>query len=387
MGRGVEWEDHHALFEHTRPLCTLPPSLFHSPAVLHYEGAPDPASDPALAYPPVVVGCQAASVKDVVDLKNTTSLRGAPRTDGGEGPPPATAAKTVAMWLTLNSGDPAPPSNLTIKGYAPRPLPPPGCPPVTVNGASTPSSYCWGINWVIFEPPKDGALPVYGAEYGKDGLLSRVGGVEVAGVASAPAPTGANSRRATARRLAQAHGMSGMVASAAPSPASAAPPLDAALRAAIANYALDVPARRAIDVVFINPGAMTHPMHVHGMSGWTLASGNGAPPLKSDGTVDSAKVNLRDPPFRSVVPVPNAAPGLGNGYTVWRLDPQRSGVWAMHCHIDYHAAAGMVMYWTVKDAGAGAPPLGWKTPPQDLTCANASKGVVQAKGGPTFAPF
>ena len=361
-------------------VCTL--SGYCGPAVLHYEGAPDPATDPALGAPPVAVGCQAATVQGVVDLKNTTALRGAPRSEGGEGPPPPTATKTVAMWLTLNSGDPSPPSNLTIQGYGPRPLPPPGCPAVTVNSASSPSSYCWGINWVIFEPPADGALPVYGAEYGKDGLLRRVGGEEVKGVASAPAPAPSG---ATSRRLAQAHGMSGMAAPAAPGPSAAVPPpLNAALRAAIANYALDVPARRAIDVVFINPGAMVHGMHVHGMGGWVLASGNGAPPLKSDGSVDSTKVNLRDPPFRSTVPVPNAAPGLGNGYTVWRLDPQRSGVWAMHCHIDYHAAAGMVMYWTVKEEGT---PLGWKAPPQDLACVNASREAGEAKDGPTFAPF
>jgi len=68
---------------------------------------------------------------------------------------------------------------------------------------------------------------------------------------------------------------------------------------------------------FVNETMMTHPMHLHGM--WTLLD------------VNAGKWN----PIKHVVSV---APGT-TVYTETEVD--EPGQWAFHCHLSYHAAAGM----------------------------------------------
>ena len=68
---------------------------------------------------------------------------------------------------------------------------------------------------------------------------------------------------------------------------------------------------------FVNETMMTHPMHLHGM--WTIIdNGTGA----------------RDP-IKHVISV---APGMVV-YTETEVDAP--GQWAFHCHLSYHADAGM----------------------------------------------
>ncbi|GIA66736.1 copper resistance system multicopper oxidase [Vibrio kanaloae] len=68
---------------------------------------------------------------------------------------------------------------------------------------------------------------------------------------------------------------------------------------------------------FVNETMMTHPMHLHGM--WTILD------------VDAGKWN----PIKHVVSV---APGT-TVYTETEVD--EPGEWAFHCHLSYHASAGM----------------------------------------------
>lgn len=68
---------------------------------------------------------------------------------------------------------------------------------------------------------------------------------------------------------------------------------------------------------FVNETMMTHPMHLHGM--WTILD------------VDAGKWN----PIKHVVSV---APGT-TVYTETEVD--EPGQWAFHCHLSYHASAGM----------------------------------------------
>ncbi len=68
---------------------------------------------------------------------------------------------------------------------------------------------------------------------------------------------------------------------------------------------------------FVNETMMTHPMHLHGM--WSILD------------VDAGKWN----PIKHVISV---APGT-TVYTETEVD--EPGDWAFHCHLSYHAAAGM----------------------------------------------
>jgi len=71
-----------------------------------------------------------------------------------------------------------------------------------------------------------------------------------------------------------------------------------------------------------------HPMHLHGHEFQIVARGSGS---------WNGNTNLlpQTPSKRDVVTVP------ANGYTVVRFIADNPGVWFLHCHIDFHLAAGM----------------------------------------------
>lgn len=77
------------------------------------------------------------------------------------------------------------------------------------------------------------------------------------------------------------------------------------------TYIQEVPFGAVVDVVFINPGAMLHPMHLHGQRFWVLGAGNAALAdiLTPQGQVDYAKLNTTSRPvMRDTQPVANAIP-------------------------------------------------------------------------------
>jgi FtsP/CotA-like multicopper oxidase with cupredoxin domain len=176
------------------------------------------------------------------------------------------------------------------------------------------------------------------------------------------------------------------------------------------TYMVDVPLNGVVDIALINPGAMVHPMHMHGTHFWVLGTGNGDI-LTMDGKINYTKLNIDNPVYRDTQPVANAAPasrlgmgpmdpvppmkegdtlstasadtsvpadstpapaevmpgmpagsdvlpassdmpGMGGeklvyGYAVIRFKASNAGVWPFHCHIDLHANTGMLMGFRV----------------------------------------
>ena len=146
-----------------------------------------------------------------------------------------------------------------------------------------------------------------------------------------------------------------------------------------------------VDLVFINPSLMVHPMHLHGTQFWVLGSGNG-PIFDSKGNLDYSMLNLRNPPKRDTQAVPQAifmssdsssagpspamedsnSEALSYGWAVVRVVANNPGVWPMHCHIDLHANSGRFMAFDVrpklvKVKGTARAPYPWALP----------KGVTQ----------
>ena len=353
------------------------------------EGAPDPLSEEGkrqLGPPPTFLGCAYArdAAPRVADLKNATNVKGlllSPRGTASK-PPRGKADRTLALAMSPNfspaDAGGAPPANFSEvatgfffesfgggEGAGPAaagpsaPQPKGGC--RAQAGTGKPSKYCWGINWVEFEAPA--VPPIFEGR--------------VAAASAGKKPAGSNSNAASPSPLASA--------AAAAAAASAA----AKKKGDFSDYRVPLPKNAVVDLVFLNPSAMVHPMHIHGTGGWVLSSGNGKPPLKGDGTLDSAdaRVNLSDPPKRSTVPVPNAAPGLGDGFSVLRFVVDNEGPFPMHCHIDYHAEGGMMLYFVYggekeregqgkgKGGGGQRAAAPWEIPP-DLDCEAATAAAT-----------
>ncbi|KAI9034698.1 Cupredoxin [Hyaloraphidium curvatum] len=118
-----------------------------------------------------------------------------------------------------------------------------------------------------------------------------------------------------------------------------------------------------VDVVFVNPSTMVHPMHIHGYAFSVLATGNGDI-LGPDGRLSpSVPLDLSAPASRDTVPVAQVV-GSTPGYAVVRIKADNPGPWSFHCHIDLHAGSGMFMTLTVKPKGVADP---WIVP-KDQAC-------------------
>ncbi|WAR61333.1 hypothetical protein PtB15_12B18 [Puccinia triticina] len=86
------------------------------------------------------------------------------------------------------------------------------------------------------------------------------------------------------------------------------------------------------DVVVNNlDQALDHPLHLHGVDTCVVASGKGT---LSESNLPSAQYQLDNPLCRDVHVVP------GGSYLVMRIRADNPGVWILHCHIDWHLAAG-----------------------------------------------
>lgn len=102
-----------------------------------------------------------------------------------------------------------------------------------------------------------------------------------------------------------------------------------------------------IDVILQNFDEGNHPLHLHGMQMFILAAGHGYFPgyealgLRAEGKglldVGREEVVL-NPTRRDVTTVE------GFGWTLVRFVADNPGVWLMHCHMIWHAEAGMGMY-------------------------------------------
>ncbi|KAI9623761.1 hypothetical protein H4Q26_014491 [Puccinia striiformis f. sp. tritici PST-130] len=86
------------------------------------------------------------------------------------------------------------------------------------------------------------------------------------------------------------------------------------------------------DVVVNNlDQAIDHPIHLHGVDTCVVASGNGT---LTEANAHTAEYQLDNPLCRDVHVVP------GGSYLVMRIKADNPGVWIIHCHIDWHLAAG-----------------------------------------------
>ncbi|KAF9027801.1 hypothetical protein BGZ52_001909 [Haplosporangium bisporale] len=86
-----------------------------------------------------------------------------------------------------------------------------------------------------------------------------------------------------------------------------------------------------VQIILDNSRGGEHPFHLHGHVFQVVAQGKG---LYEEGKSQLSAVN---PLRRDTVTVP------GRGYTVIRFKADNPGVWALHCHIEWHVTTGLVM--------------------------------------------
>jgi FtsP/CotA-like multicopper oxidase with cupredoxin domain len=87
-----------------------------------------------------------------------------------------------------------------------------------------------------------------------------------------------------------------------------------------------------VEVVIINNDMGDHPIHLHGHNFWVLARGVG-----NATAAYAAAVKTDTPLKRDVIRVP------ASGYAIIRFIADNPGVWLLHCHMEWHFAAGLAM--------------------------------------------
>ncbi|CAM0138715.1 hypothetical protein VKS41_008452 [Umbelopsis sp. WA50703] len=88
-----------------------------------------------------------------------------------------------------------------------------------------------------------------------------------------------------------------------------------------------------VEVLLINNDQNEHPFHFHGHTFYVLGWGNET----YDDATDRPKFNTANPLRRDTSTVP------GGGWTVFRYKADNTGMWALHCHIEWHVEAGLLV--------------------------------------------
>jgi len=102
---------------------------------------------------------------------------------------------------------------------------------------------------------------------------------------------------------------------------------------------------QTIDVLISNFDDGAHPYHLHGYKFFVLAQGHGQPPLTSVG----AEINRESlSPLYDTIDFSNplrrdTASVEGYGWILLRIITDNPGQWAFHCHVSWHAEAGLLM--------------------------------------------
>lgn len=102
---------------------------------------------------------------------------------------------------------------------------------------------------------------------------------------------------------------------------------------------------QTIDVLISNFDDGAHPYHLHGYKFFVLAQGHGQPPLtRVDAAIDRESLSplydtldLSNPLRRDTASVE------GYGWILLRVVTDNPGLWAFHCHVSWHAEAGLLM--------------------------------------------
>jgi hypothetical protein len=89
---------------------------------------------------------------------------------------------------------------------------------------------------------------------------------------------------------------------------------------------------QTLDFVVSNFDDGNHPLHLHGYKFFVLAQGHGYPPEDIYDTLDLSNPLRRD-----------TASVEGYGWSMIRVVADNPGAWALHCHISWHAEAGLLM--------------------------------------------
>ncbi|ORY66655.1 Cupredoxin [Leucosporidium creatinivorum] len=110
---------------------------------------------------------------------------------------------------------------------------------------------------------------------------------------------------------------------------------------------ITIPQKEVVDIVINNYDDGDHPFHLHGMKVFVM--GNGA------GRYQGQALNSNNPLRRDTVLLPAYT------WTVLRFVADNPGMWAFHCHLSWHMAAGLLMQWSVMPAEAAL-----LTPPQQM---------------------
>ncbi|RKP15085.1 Cupredoxin [Piptocephalis cylindrospora] len=88
-----------------------------------------------------------------------------------------------------------------------------------------------------------------------------------------------------------------------------------------------------VELVINNPLPGAHPFHLHGHDFQVLSWDNAT---QYDPVESPKHYNLKNPIRRDTSTVP------GRGYTVLRFRADNPGVWAFHCHLEWHVQQGLV---------------------------------------------
>ncbi|KAK7976725.1 hypothetical protein PG989_015188 [Apiospora arundinis] len=118
-----------------------------------------------------------------------------------------------------------------------------------------------------------------------------------------------------------------------------------------------------VDIILQNVDEGNHPFHLHGMPLWVLGQGHGYFPGYAALNLQPGGKGLLDPANNTVIANPLRRDTVtleGFGWTLLRFVADNPGVWLFHCHMVWHAEAGMGLQvvsrlrdlagWTVPDA-------------------------------------
>jgi FtsP/CotA-like multicopper oxidase with cupredoxin domain len=106
---------------------------------------------------------------------------------------------------------------------------------------------------------------------------------------------------------------------------------------------------QTFDILISNFDDGAHPFHLHGYKFFVLAAGRGYP---SDNLTAPGNLDLSNPLRRDTATVE------GYGWALLRFVADNPGVWGFHCHISWHAEAGLAMvFWTRAEEMAN-----WRVP-------------------------
>ncbi|KAG2045315.1 multi-copper oxidase [Suillus americanus] len=86
-----------------------------------------------------------------------------------------------------------------------------------------------------------------------------------------------------------------------------------------------------VDLILNSYDDASHPFHLHGHVFWILGEGDG------DYLSGVSQLNTTNPPRRDTLTIP------GYGWVAIRFITDNPGLWAFHCHIGWHMAAGLLM--------------------------------------------